>query len=72
MKACEGMPLDAIPEEYEKYKDEIKIMRAYQERRKAIVAKRLMKKSVGKRVRNNAKTREMLSSISKEAEIEQR
>lgn len=72
MKACEGMSLDAIPEEYEKYKDEIKTMRDYQERRKAIVAKRLMKKSVGKRVRNNAKTREMLSSISKEAEIEQR
>ena len=67
-QACKGIPLDELPPEYEQYREEIATLRKYEEQRKAKKAEKLMRKSVGKRVQDNAETRQELANLVKERE----
>ena len=66
LNACEGISLDKLPPEYEQYREEIATLRKYEEQRKAKKAEKLMRKSVGKRVQDNAETRQELENLVKE------
>ena len=68
LEACKGIPLDELPPEYEQYREEIATLRKYEEQRKAKEAEKLMRKSVGKRVQDNAETRQELANLVKEKE----
>ena len=67
-QACKGISLDQLPPEYEQYREEIATLRKYEEQRKAKKAEKLMRKSVGKRVQDNAETRQELANLVKEKE----
>ena len=68
LKACKGISLDQLPPEYEQYREKIATLRKYEEQRKAKKAEKLMRKSVGKRVQDNAETRQELANLVKERE----
>ena len=68
LNACEGISLDKLPPEYEQYREKIATLRKYEEQRKAKEAEKLMRKSVGKRVQDNAETRQELANLVKEKE----
>ena len=71
LRECKDTPLDKLPPEYEQYREEIATLRKYEEQRKAKKAEELMRKSVGKRVQDNAETRQELENLIKEKEEKQ-
>lgn len=58
-----GIPIDELPEEYVQYKEQITILRRFEEQRMAEALEKSMKKSVRKRVGDNQSTREELRQI---------
>lgn len=63
-KACEGIPLEKLPAEYEQYKEQIATLRRYEQIKKEKAVEKRMRKSVAKQVQNNASTRsELLEGV---------
>ena len=62
-KACEGIPLEKLPAEYEAYREKIATLRRYEQIRKEKAVKKRMRRSVARQVKNNASTRSELQGI---------
>lgn len=58
-----GIPIDELPEEYVQCREQIAILRKFEEQRKAEALEKSMQKSVRKHVGDNQSTREELSQI---------
>lgn len=65
--ACKGIPLDELPEEYQQYREEIAILRQFEEMRRANELDKRMKRAVGNHVGDNNQTREDLNQILKQS-----
>ena len=53
-----GIPIDELPEEYVQYREQIAILRKFEEQRKAEALEKSMQKSVRKHEADNESTRE--------------
>lgn len=66
IKNASGIPIDDLPEKYVQYREQIALLRKFEEQNRANKAKSVkerMRKSVGKHVSNNEETRRELSQI---------
>lgn len=67
-KACEGIPLEELPAEYEQYKEQIATLRRYEQIKKEKAVEKRMRRSVAKQVQNNASTRIELLKVVRQSE----
>ena len=69
-QACKGIPLEHLPAEYEPYREQIAILRRYEQIRKEKAVEKRMRRSVARQVQNNASTRSELLGIVTQLEEE--
>lgn len=68
LKACEGIPIEELPEEYKQYTEQIKTLRKYEKKKRENAILEKMKQTVTKQVANNMETRQELIQVVQEIE----